>query len=240
MKPTVLLIMFFAALQFCKAHEKPRIYITDSDSWSMAGASGGSWNQNGGAFGGAIAGGARPQTAEIIKTFGDRCKGVLINDILAKSDYVVVLQHEGGKGLLRHKDKVAVFNRASGDFLYSRSTLSVGGSVEGACKAISQDWAAHKKEILAAEAHTTHESSPAAQPVEMKSTLPSKLSISSDPIGADIVIDGNFAGNTPSSIDVANGEHKISIEKSGYQPWVRKIILSGGSITLNPTLGKNP
>lgn len=43
--------------------EKARVFITDSQSWSIAGASGG----GGGAYGGSMAGGARPQTAEIIK-----------------------------------------------------------------------------------------------------------------------------------------------------------------------------
>ena len=49
--------------------EKARVFITDSQSWEMGGYSGGS----GGAGGGTVHGGARPQTAEIIKTFGERC-----------------------------------------------------------------------------------------------------------------------------------------------------------------------
>ena len=49
--------------------ERARVFITDSQSWSIAAQSGGA----GGTFGGTMAGGARPQTAEIIKTFGERC-----------------------------------------------------------------------------------------------------------------------------------------------------------------------
>src|SRR5690349_15351581 len=49
--------------------EKPRVFITDSQSWEISGASGGT----SGGFGGSVKGGARPQTAEIIKTFGERC-----------------------------------------------------------------------------------------------------------------------------------------------------------------------
>ena len=77
-----------------------------------------------------MAGGARPQTAEIIKTFGERCPEVKINNIEEKADYIVVLDHEGGKGALRHKNKVAVFERISGDSVFSKSTLSLGGSVK--------------------------------------------------------------------------------------------------------------
>jgi hypothetical protein len=49
-----------------------RVFVTDSESWSIAGQSGGT----GGSYGGTMAGGARPQTAEIIKTFGERCPEV--------------------------------------------------------------------------------------------------------------------------------------------------------------------
>jgi len=46
--------------------EKARVFVTDSQSWEMSGAQGGS---NAG-FAGEVHGGARPHTAEIIKTFG--------------------------------------------------------------------------------------------------------------------------------------------------------------------------
>ncbi len=44
---------------------RPRVFITDSQSWETNGAAGGI----NGAFGASSSGGARPQTAEIIKTF---------------------------------------------------------------------------------------------------------------------------------------------------------------------------
>jgi len=80
--------------------EKARVFVTDSQSWEMSGAQGGS----GAGFAGEAHGGARPQTAEIIKTFGERCPQVLVNNIQTKADYVVVLDHEGGKGYLRHRN----------------------------------------------------------------------------------------------------------------------------------------
>jgi len=51
------------------ADEKIRIYVTDSDSWAVSGG----FYGNDGTGGGATRGGARPQTAEIIKTFNERC-----------------------------------------------------------------------------------------------------------------------------------------------------------------------
>ncbi|HUN61198.1 MAG TPA: PEGA domain-containing protein [Candidatus Sulfotelmatobacter sp.] len=67
-------------------------------------------------------------------------------------------------------------------------------------------------------------------------TAPSALTVNSAPVGADIYLDQNFVGNTPSTLNVTAGKHSISIRKSGYQDWVRDMNLAGGSITLNAEL----
>ena len=221
--------------------DKPRVFITDSQSWEMSGHSGGA----GGAFGGEAHGGARPQTAEIVKTFGERCPQVVTNNIQEKADYIVVLDHEGGKGLLRHKNKVAVFTRITGDSVVSKSTLSLGGSVQDACDAIKKDWPEHGAAIRAAEeAAAAARNKPALQlvsaPAGTASATGAKLSISSSPDGADIEADGSFVGNTPSDIQLTEGEHTISVSKSGFKTWQKKLKVSNGSsVHLNATLEKN-
>jgi PEGA domain len=208
--------------------EKARVFITDSQSWEMSGHSGGA----GGAFGGEAHGGARPQTAEIVKTFGERCPQVVSNNIQTNADYVVVLDHEGGKGFLKHRNKVAVFNRVSGDSVVSKSTLSLGGSVQTACEAIDKDWAAHGSEIraaaLAAQSKSVTSQAPAATAVSQVATS-AKISVASIPDGADIEVDGSFVGNTPSDIHVADGEHTISVQKTGFKSWQRKLKVSNDS-----------
>jgi len=56
------------------------------------------------------------------------------------------------------------------------------------------------------------------------------LDISSTPPDAEIELDGGFAGDTPSSIGVAGGEHALRITKKGFVPWERKIRSSSGTI----------
>ncbi|HXZ32865.1 MAG TPA: PEGA domain-containing protein [Terriglobales bacterium] len=223
--------------------DKPRVFITDSQSWEYVSNAGG----GGGAFASHAAGGARPQTAEIVKTFGQRCPDTVTNNKLEKSDYVVVLDHEGGKSFVRHKNKVAVFNRISGDSIVSKSTLSLGGSVQDACEAITKDWATHAREIRAAAASPASAGSdpkPVAAPATTTGTSApppiapqqAQLQISSDPAGADIEIDGNYVGSTPSTIGAAAGQHEVSIKKSGFKPWERKITVSTGQISVNASL----
>jgi PEGA domain len=117
---------------------RPRVFITDSESWEVAGSAAGS----GGTFASHSQGGARPQTAEIIKTFGERCPQIVVNNKQEKADYVVVLDHEGGKGYLLRRNKIAVFNK-DGDAIVSRSTRSLGNSVQDGCEAIVADWGGH-------------------------------------------------------------------------------------------------
>src|SRR5438128_10489234 len=120
------------------AGEKPRVFSTDSKSWEMSGGVGGT--QDG--FGGASKGGARPQTAEIIKTFGERCPTVIVNNKQGKADYVVLLDHEGGKELISRDNKVVVFNK-DGDSIVSRSTRILGNAVKDACADIDEDSPKH-------------------------------------------------------------------------------------------------
>ncbi len=163
---------------------------------------------------------------------------MVTNNIQAKTDYVVVLDHEGGKGFLQHRNKVAVFTRVTGDSIISKSTMSLGGSVQDACAAIRADWAKNSAKIREAEAaETAAKVVPAAAVVQQvtQSNL-TKLSVASNPAGADIEVDGGFVGNTPSTIDMAAGEHSITVSKNGYKSWERKLKASGGNVNLNVEL----
>lgn len=209
--------------------ERPRVFITDSSSWEMRGAVGGSSS----GFAGVSSGGARPQTAEIIKTFGDRCPSVVINSRAQASDYVVELDHEGGKGLLAHKDKVAVFVQTSGDSIFSKSTLSVGGSVQDACDSILKHWAGHSSELRAGSSPVLVSASMSQGSTPASGALGgSHLSLGSTPDHAEIDINGAFVGNTPSVLDLPPGPQTITISKKGFKPWIRVIKLTGGTVNV--------
>jgi hypothetical protein len=114
---------------------KTRVLVTDSQSWETRGGSSAGGNRNGWGASSWIAGGARPQTAEIIKTLNERCPQITVTNNLQKADFVLTLDHEGGKSLLARRNKVAVFNR-DGDDIFSASTRELGNSVKEACQAM--------------------------------------------------------------------------------------------------------
>ncbi len=86
--------------------------------------------------------------------------------------------------------------------------------------------------VVAAADHAA----PAAHPADQISAALAQLQISSTTDGADIEIDGNFVGNTPSTVGVNAGQHQISVKKTGFKPWERKMAVSTGQINLNAAL----
>ena len=66
-----------------------------------------------------------------------------------------------------------------------------------------------------------------------------RLQLGSDPTGADIEVDGSFVGNTPSDVQVTEGDHTVTVKKTGFKDWERKLKVTGGSsVHLNAELEK--
>jgi hypothetical protein len=63
-----------------------------------------------------------------------------------------------------------------------------------------------------------------------------EIEITSVPNGSDVELDGNFVGNTPSTIGVSQGDHIISVKKSGYKLWERKIKVTSGNVKISAEL----
>jgi hypothetical protein len=63
-----------------------------------------------------------------------------------------------------------------------------------------------------------------------------EVSVTSNPSGADIEIDGAFVGSTPSTVTVTSGPHTIDVQKAGYATWERKMQVTGGKIGVSADL----
>lgn len=239
---------------------RPRVFITNSESWEVAGSAAGS----GGTFASHTQGGARPQTAEIIKTFGERCEQVIVNNKQEKADYVVVLDHEGGKGYLLRRNKIAVFNK-DGDAIVSRSTRSLGNSVQDGCDAIVRDWAGHStaaapiapgnamlpqpsatpkaephsalivpaaksESVLPVQAMTTPEVSQQKLTSATSNAGVGTVSVTSDPDGAEIFVDSVGYGRAPAILKLPRGKHSIQVVRQGYRDWTSDLEVRENSI----------
>jgi hypothetical protein len=54
---------------------------------------------------------------------------------------------------------------------------------------------------------------------------PSSVEFESTPDGAEIVIDGNVVGRTPSTLRLTPGHHAIEIRMAGYRTWSRTMVV---------------
>jgi hypothetical protein len=114
---------------------KPRVFVTDSESWEVSGGFGSTRD----AATGRVIGGAKPQTGEIIKTIGQKCPGVIVTMKAENANYVLLLEHAGGETIFARDNKYAIFNK-DGDSIKSGSTRSLGAAVKESCGVLAADW----------------------------------------------------------------------------------------------------
>ena len=131
-------VLLFAMTLSAQDKPRPRLFVTDSNSWQMGGGFTAASVDGTGAAGGRFSGGARGQTVEVIKNFNEKCPAVTVTVDRSKASYVVLFDHEGGKGHGRKDNKIAVF-KGDGDMVHSSSTRSLGNAVKNACEAIQKD-----------------------------------------------------------------------------------------------------
>src|SRR5690349_20920630 len=89
----------------------------------------------------------------------------------------------------------------------------------------------------------TVESTPPQAQAGAMSALPADssgtVSVTTNPDGADVYVDGQFNGNSPATLKLKPGKHTIRVSMTGYGDWTRDISTdSGSSVHLTATLQK--
>ncbi len=78
-----------------------------------------------------------------------------------------------------------------------------------------------------------------SQQQNSQSTTEVPVTITSEPTGAEIEIDGSYEGNTPSQLSLMPGEYIIRVSRPGYKVWERRVIIKPGTAkTFNAILEK--
>ena len=74
---------------------------------------------------------------------------------------------------------------------------------------------------------------PDAAPAAAPAVQTASLLVESSVPNCDIEIDGDFVGNTPSTLTVAPGKHAVTVKKTGYADWTRNMTVATGSVRLS-------
>lgn len=140
------LAITFTGIVSAQENPRPRVFIEQSDSWEIESDPVVSATDKKGRVtisGGETKGGAKPRTAETMKRFNEQCKTCIVTMYKDKADFIVRLEHEGGKDLFNKDNKLAVFNR-DGDLIASGSFSRPRKAVEVACNAIEEEFRKQK------------------------------------------------------------------------------------------------
>jgi PEGA domain len=63
------------------------------------------------------------------------------------------------------------------------------------------------------------------------------LAILSDPAGAEVYVDGHFVGQTPATMHLASGAHRIELRASGKRDWARDLeVIKDSETTVHPVM----
>ncbi len=77
-----------------------------------------------------------------------------------------------------------------------------------------------------------------SQPPAAEATI--MVAFTSEPTGADVVVDGVYMGATPVDLPLKEGIHVVKISKGGYQPWENKVNIYQGMKPISVTLAAVP
>jgi hypothetical protein len=171
---------------------------------------------------------------EMSKDFEEVCPSVRITITQQMADYTVLLNHiEIGMFVRDNQFQLADKN---GDLLSkTKEGGSIKSGVQKVCALITEHWAKIKGGAPVEDAAALAPAPAPDQPAPAQA-IGVQVAISSVPDAADIEIDGAFAGNTPSAIELTPGEHIVVVHKKGFNNWERKIKVSGGSVSLRAEL----
>lgn len=95
-------------------------------------------------------------------------------------------------------------------------------------KALLDGLEVQSKQAASADLDKAISELPTAPPKSTDSAVKPQLTITSDPGAAEIEIDGEFIGNTPTTVTVKEGDVVVRVKKPGFQPWQRKLKMSPG------------
>jgi hypothetical protein len=77
---------------------------------------------------------------------------------------------------------------------------------------------------------------PTEAPKPVESGTKPQLTITSEPTGAEIEIDGEFIGNTPTTVTAKEGSVTVKVKRAGFQPWERTLKLNPGDKVRMPMM----
>ena len=98
-------------------------------------------------------------------------------------------------------------------------------------------FALSSEDLLTLLARFYPEAASASPPTLTPPSGSGNVTVSCDPPGAEIYVDGKFVGQTPSTIELPAGSHHVEVKSHGKRDWARDLdVLKDSQLTLHPVL----
>jgi hypothetical protein len=96
-----------------------------------------------------------------------------------------------------------------------------------------------EEEGKAAKDKTAENKSTESKATESAEPAKGTVNVSSNPTGADVLVDGEFVGNSPAVLKLSPGKHTVTVKMSGHSDWSKEItVQSGSEVQLTASLDK--
>jgi hypothetical protein len=146
---------------------------------------------------------------------------------------IEVPQADGTFKVIRTFDQKGLYRTIYG-IGYGKGKHPIPNVIEAATSWLRESAARVQNEIAAAAASPPPAPVPTAVPVHQSAvTFAQAVSVDANVPNCDIEVDGEFVGNTPSTVSLAPGKHQIVVKKAGFQDWSRSMTVGGGNVRLN-------
>jgi hypothetical protein len=170
--------------------------------------------------------------AEILKK-SKNCPAlsIIVQNGKSESDYTLEAAKIAGKP---HPFQFALFN-PHGDKVFQSMGDSLDSNIESLCHEITVGkipGAVPAQISASSDIRWQDKVTAPANVSEISLPNPGALttiSVSSNPDGADIYVDGGFIGNAPAMLKLTPGKHTIKLTLAGYEDWSRDITALTGS-----------
>ena len=172
----------------------------------------------------------RQKINEDFKTFGVEVTKFYIENISLPPEVEAAIDKRSSMGALGNVDQYMKFQAADAlrDAAQNQSGGAGLGASLGAGFAIGGQMANAFQQPPQAAPPTTQLHDDKSSAINT-TTAEVAVTITSEPSGADIEIDGSYEGNTPSQLSLAPAEYIIRVARPGFKAWDRRVMIKAGT-----------
>jgi len=138
------------------------------------------------------------------------------------------------------KDKKQFYQLISAMQASASASTPASAPAPAASSALAPAAESHSQAVAPSASPAALVPTPSAPSAQEASQEKVRCNFSSTPLGAEIIVDGKYVGNTPSGIGLSPGTHSVVLSMPGFTDWKRDLtVLPVSELTISAVLQKS-